>query len=308
MTDRRVRPNFYAGAALDRAALRRRAAAGLAARLAAPATRRVRGGRSYSCGAHGDTPAAAILAADIAMELLQRDAAPVLLGLVDGTAHFAVDLSDLADPAADPLLAPLGHFVDLRSVGPLIGHDDGAILAYARGLLHWHARHRYCGVCGAPTISAEAGHVRRCGNPDCAAVHFPRTDPAIIVLVTDGERALLGRQKIWPPGMHSTLAGFVEPGESLEDAVRREIREEAGIEIGEVSYHSSQPWPFPSSIMLGFFARALTTELRLADDELEFAAWYSRGQLEASPEDETFRLPRRDSIARRLVEDWLAEG
>ena len=308
MTDRRVRPNFYAGAALDRAALRRRDAAWLAARLADPATRLVPVWRSYSFVAHGDTPAGGGGAPAPPPGRAGSAPPPGGGGLVDGTAHFAVDLSDLADPAADPLLAPLGHFVDLRSVGPLIGHDDGAILAYARGLLHWHARHRYCGVCGAPTISAEAGHVRRCGNPDCAAVHFPRTDPAIIVLVTDGERALLGRQKIWPPGMHSTLAGFVEPGESLEDAVRREIREEAGIEIGEVSYHSSQPWPFPSSIMLGFFARALTTELRLADDELEFAAWYSRGQLEASPEDETFRLPRRDSIARRLVEDWLAEG
>lgn len=307
MAERRIRPNYYAGAALDRAALRRRDEAWLAARLADPATRLVPVWRSHSFVAHGDTPAAAILAAEIAMELLHGDATPVLLGIIGETAHFAVDLSDLADPAADPLLAPHGRFIDLRSVGPLLGHEEGALLAYARGLLHWHARHRYCGVCGAPTTSAEAGHVRRCSNIDCAAVHFPRTDPAIIVLVTDGARALLGRQKIWPPGMHSTLAGFVEPGESLEDAVRREIREEAGIEIGDVSYHSSQPWPFPSSIMLGFFARALTTELRLDDDELECAAWYSRDQLRASPEDDSFRLPRRDSIARRLVEDWLTE-
>lgn len=307
MAEQRERPNFYAGTVLDRAALRRRDAAWLAARLADPATRLVPVWRSQSFVAHGEMPAAAHLGADISAGLLSAAGAVVLLGLVGEVAHFAVDLSHLDDPAADPRLSAAGRFVDLRSVGPLLGHDEGALLAYARGLVHWHARHRFCGVCGAPTQSAEAGHVRRCTNPDCAAVHFPRTDPAVIVLVTDGDRALLGRQKVWPPGMHSTLAGFVETGESLEDAVRREIREEAGIEVGEVRYHSSQPWPFPSSIMLGFTAQALTTALSLDDDELEFAAWFSRDQLRASPENETFRLPRRDSIARRLVEDWLFE-
>lgn len=308
MTDERPRPNFYAAGGLDRAALRRRDAAWLAARLADPATRLVPVWRSQSFVALGEVPAAARLGADIAGELLSTAGIVVLLGLVGEVAHFAVDLSHLDDPAGDPLLGAAGRFVDLRAVGPLLGHDEGSLLAYARGLVHWHGRHRFCGVCGARTESAEAGHVRRCTNPDCGAVHFPRTDPAVIVLVTDGERALLGRQKIWPPGMHSTLAGFVETGESLEDAVRREIREEAGIVVGDVRYHSSQPWPFPSSIMLGFTAQALTTELSLDDDELEFAAWFTRDQLKASPENETFRLPRRDSIARRLVEDWLAEG
>lgn len=302
----RERPNFYAGAALDRAALRRRDATWLAERLADRRTRLVPVWRSHSFVAHGEPPAAAHLAIETAMELAAQ-AEFVLLGLVDGAAHFAIDLSHLDDPSADPRLAGLGRFVDLRQVGPLLGHEEGALLAYARGLVHWHARHRYCGVCGSPTDSAEAGHVRRCRNPDCGTVHFPRTDPAIIVLVTHGERALLGRQKVWPPGMHSTLAGFVEPGESLEDAVRREVMEEAGIATVNVRYHSSQPWPFPSSIMLGFTAEALTTELTLGDDELEAAAWFTRDQLKASPEDETFRLPRRDSIARRLIEDWLAD-
>ena len=150
--------------------------------------------------------------------------------------------------------------------------------------------------------------MRRCTNETCGAQHFPRTDPAVIMLVHDGERVVLGRQKVWPPGMHSVLAGFVEPGESLEDAVRREVAEEVGIALGEVTYHSSQPWPFPSSIMLGFMARATTTELNLATDEIETARWYTRAELRASPENEVFKLPRRDSIARRLVEDWLAEG
>jgi NAD+ diphosphatase len=308
MTGERPQPNFYAAGGLDRAALRRRDAAWLAARLADPATRLVPVWRSQSFVVHGETPAAAHLGADMSADLLRMAGTVVLLGLVGEVAHFAVDLSHLDDPAGDPLLGSAGRFVDLRAVGPLLGHDEGSLLAYARGLVHWHARHRFCGICGARTESAEAGHVRRCANPDCAAVHFPRTDPAVIVLVTDSDRALLGRQKIWPPGMHSTLAGFVETGESLEDAVRREIREEAGIEVGDVRYHSSQPWPFPSSIMLGFTARALTTELSLDDDELEFAGWFSRDQLKASPENETFRLPRRDSIARRLVEDWLSEG
>jgi NAD+ diphosphatase len=142
-------------------------------------------------------------------------------------------------------------------------------------------------------------------------VHFPRTDPAVIMLVHDGAgRCLLGRQPFWPPGMHSTLAGFVEPGESLEEAVAREIWEEVGLKlpVEEVTYHSSQPWPFPSSIMLGFHARAEHGPLDLGADELESAQWYTREELRNSPEDETFKLPRRDSIARRLIEDWLEEG
>ena len=142
-------------------------------------------------------------------------------------------------------------------------------------------------------------------------MHFRRTDPAVIMLVHDGgDLCLLGRQPFWPPGMHSTLAGFVEPGESLEEAVAREIHEEVGLKIAveEVTYHSSQPWPFPSSIMLGFHARCDFGPLDLGPDELESAAWYSREQLRSSPEDESFKLPRRDSIARRLIEDWLEEG
>src|SRR5262249_1834927 len=143
-------------------------------------------------------------------------------------------------------------------------------------------------------------------NPDCAAQHFPRTDPAVIMLVTDGERALLGRQRVWMPGMYSTLAGFVEPGESLEDAVAREVREETGIVVDEVAYHSSQPWPFPASFSLAFIARAKTTALAVDRSELEDARWFERDFIRRRAEDDEFRLPRRDSIARRLIEDWLA--
>src|SRR5690606_35249197 len=138
-----------------------------------------------------------------------------------------------------------------------------ALLAYARGLVHWHVRHRFCPACGGPMQSAEAGHVRRCAGSSCGTQNFPRTDPAVIMLVSDGERAILGRQRVWPAGMHSVLAGFVEPGESLEDAVAREVLEEVGVAVSDVTYHSSQPWPFPASIMLGFYARAASDLLQV---------------------------------------------
>ncbi len=229
----------------------------------------------------------------------------VFLGMVEEAAYLAIDISSVEDPDADPHLSAAGKFVDLRTTGPLMPQDTGALLAYARGLVWWHQRHRFCGVCGHPTTSIEAGHQRRCQNESCDTRHFPRTDPAVIVLVHDGDRCLLGRQSIWPPGMHSVLAGFVEPGENLEFAVAREIWEEARISVTDIRYRSSQPWPFPQSLMIGFTARATSTDIQFAQDELEDAAWYTRDQLLASPENETFRLPRKDSIARRLVDEWL---
>jgi NAD+ diphosphatase len=200
--------------------------------------------------------------------------------------------------------ADSADFVELR--GLKLDHDRGAILAYARGMLHWHRQHRFCGICGSPTISAEAGHVRHCTNHDCGAHHFPRTDPAVIMLVHDGDRCLLGRQAKWPKGRFSTLAGFVEPGESLEDAVAREVLEETGIRIGDVAYHSSQPWPFPGSIMLGFSAEARSTEIQVDEREIETAHWFERGWLLDHRDDPDFHLPPADSISRRLIEDWLA--
>ncbi len=232
-----------------------------------------------------------------------------LLGVsASGAAHFAVDVSHLDEPeAADPFRGP-GAFVDLRAIGPLAAPADGSIMAYARALMYWQRRHRFCGECGAPCLNAQAGHVRRCGDAGCGAQHFPRTDPAVIVLVACGGKCLLGRQRRWPPGMHSTLAGFVEPGESLEETVIREVREESGAVVRNPVYRSSQPWPFPASLMLGFRAEAESLALDVDGRELERAAWYSRRDLRNSPENETFRLPRRDSIARRLIEDWLAEA
>ncbi len=303
-----LRPNFYASGGLDRLAHHRRDAAWLAARLADPATRILPVWRAQNLIVAGAAPAAAWLPAIRAAALLREARDIAFLGYIDSVAHFAIEVSFLDDPAPVLSLAEAATFTDLRTVGPLLRHEEGALLAYARGLMHWHGRHHFCGVCGHPTQAAEAGHVRRCTSVACGAQHFPRTDPAVIMLVHDGERALLGRQASWPPGMHSVLAGFVEPGESLEDAVRREVAEEVGIDVVEVRYHSSQPWPFPSSIMLGFTARATSTELKPAMDEIESARWYSRAELRQSPENEIFRLPRRDSIARRLLEDWLGTG
>jgi NAD+ diphosphatase len=165
----------------------------------------------------------------------------------------------------------------------------------------WHASQTFCGSCGSPARPAAAGNSRVCVNEACLRQIFPRVDPAIIVLVSDGERCLLGRQSNWPEGRYSTIAGFVEPGESLEDAVRREVYEETNIRVGTVNYHSSQPWPFPSSLMLGFVAEARSADIVLNDGELDDARWFSRSELRSGD----LKLPFRISIARRLVEHWM---
>jgi NAD+ diphosphatase len=168
----------------------------------------------------------------------------------------------------------------------------------------WRRRHRYCGSCGAPARSESAGHVMKCTSPACGAEQFPRLDPAIIVLVSDGERALLGRQAAWPAGQYSTIAGFVEPGESLEDAVAREVMEETGVAVTDAHYHSSQPWPFPSSLMVGFTARAGTDAVPRADEELEDVRWFTREEIAAGHP----RLPPPQSVSFRLIEDWYDSG
>ncbi|HEY0526742.1 MAG TPA: NAD(+) diphosphatase [Stellaceae bacterium] len=305
--------NFYDEPFLDRAGLRRGDPHWLAERFADPAARLVPVWRSQNLFRRESLEPVLLPPGTIAVSVEET----VLLGIDaagDGAAYFAVDLSGHEAPPLDLLSESLTassaaageiEFRDLRAVGPLLPREQGALLAYARAMAYWHARHRFCGVCGSATLSAEAGHVRRCTNPACAASHFPRTDPAVIMLVTDGTRCLLGRQPQWPAGMHSTLAGFVEPGESLEAAVAREVKEETGIEVTDVAYHSSQPWPFPCSIMLGFHARATTTRIEVDPRELQQAAWYERDWILAHQDDDEFRLPRKDSIARRLIEDWL---
>ena len=245
----------------------------------------------------------------------------VFLGVIDERAHFALDVSGIEAPLdmlRSPTLAAAGiegaaiaqeavRFADLRQLGGRLERHESALLALARAMMFWHSRHRFCGLCGAPTRSEEAGPMRRCTDAACNTMHFPRTDPAVIMLVTDGDRVLLGRNKNFIPGMYSTLAGFVEPGESLEDAVAREVREETAIEVGAVHYHSSQPWPFPANIMLGFYAEAVSSEITVDYGELADARWFERDWLMSHVDDDSFRLPRLDSIARRLIADWLAE-
>jgi NAD+ diphosphatase len=316
-----TRPNVYSGAGLDRADHLRGDADAMRRMLRDPATRFVAVWRSHNFVAPGGPeggPAVAWLTGETALALAERAGERVFLGLeaaaattaTAATAYVALDFSHHETPQADLALDGQGEFRDLREVGALLPQRDGSILAYARGLMHWHLRHRFCGRCGAPTESRRAGHLRVCTSPSCGLEHFPRTDPAVIMLVHDGEACVLGRRAGWPPGMHSTLAGFVEPGESLEEAVAREVREEVGLAVplAGIRYNSSQPWPFPASIMLGFHARAERAPLTVYQDELEAAAWYSRERLRNLGEGDELRLPRRDSIARRLIEDWLAEG
>ncbi|MEM6703124.1 MAG: NAD(+) diphosphatase [Acidobacteriota bacterium] len=220
------------------------------------------------------------------------------------TPYFAFDVSHLSEDP--PQLVHDGEFADLRQVASIVEGEDAARMAYARAMMRWHRQHRYCGVCGDENEVRNSGHSMRCES--CGADHFPRTDPAVIMLVHDGEgRCLLGRQASWPPGVLSTLAGFVEPGESLEEAVIREVWEETGIEVHEARYHSSQPWPFPSSIMLGFHARGTFAEPKVDQVELEQAVWLERGQLLELQARREVRFPPPMSIARQLLEAWLAE-
>ncbi len=297
--------NFYAGVALDRAAEMRGDEAWLSERLQDRASRFLPVWRFKHLVREAPEPRARLLSRDALGAALDTGAEVTLLGLSDGAAHFAVDLSHLEEAAVEAL-ADGDVFRDLRSVGPLLPRADAALLAYARGLAYWHSRHRFCGVCGAPAEAREAGHLRRCTRAECAAAHFPRTDPAVIMLVTRGAFCLLGRQSRWPDGMYSTLAGFVEPGESLEEAVAREVKEETGVSVGEVRYHSSQPWPFPSSLMLGFRARAESEEIVVDRDELADAGWYDREAVRRAAEGgASFRLPPPVSIARRLIDGWV---
>lgn len=225
----------------------------------------------------------------------------VYLGHADGASYFAVLVEHVLDE-----LVPRS----VRAVAADLGAGDGldaGLLVHAVGLANWHAAHRFCSRCGAVTRVTEAGHTRTC--PACGATHFPRTDPAVIMLVTDEQdRALLGRQASWPPGRFSTLAGFVEPGEPLEAAVRREIAEEVGIDVDEVTYAGNQPWPFPSSLMLGFFARALSTDVRVDEVEIADARWYSRDELTAAAAIGEVVLSGHVSISRWLIETWYGGG
>ena len=298
------RPNFLSGLELDRAVGLRSSPERLDEAWGRPDTRVLPVWRSKHIVLREDVTSLVLLGPDKLDKLEAYRESRVLLGTAGGAAVFAVDLSPVEEPAKSLGLPPVHAVLGLREVAPLVSQSEGALLAYASGILSWHRRHRFCGVCGSATRSTQGGHVRVCASEGCGEQHFPRTDPAVIMLVTDGERSLLGRQSAWPPLVYSTLAGFVEPGESLEEAVRREVYEETSVELDEVHYHSSQPWPFPSSLMLGFTARARTREIRLQPEELEDARWFTRDEVRRR---DGVELPSSISIARRLIEDWLTE-
>jgi NAD+ diphosphatase len=288
--------NIFAGPYLDRAAHLREDPAWFAAALADRRSRAIPVWNLRNLIAE-DPPRAMYL--DLAqVEPERRNSEDlVLLGRLGDTNYFTFDI-DSVDP---PSLLPGTRFEDLRLLASILPIDEAGLLGYARAIISWRRRHRFCGICGAKTVSAKSGHVLVCSNPVCRHEQFPRIDPAIIVLVSDGERALLGRQASWPIGRYSTIAGFVEPGESLEDAVTREVFEETGIEVDRIEYHSSQPWPFPASLMLGFTAHAMTAEVHLNDQELEDARWFTRADLAANGA----LLPLRQSISFCLIEHWF---
>ena len=243
----------------------------------------------------------------------------VFLGLNGTVPLFAaeIEISIEAYFEAQPYLKHNDYqFIDVRALGCLSNAQDAAMLSYARGLLFWNRNSLFCGRCGMPTIQKQGGHAKHCSNESCGHLTFPRTDPAVIMLIEDYSnpdqpRCLLGRNAKFPNRMMSTLAGFVDPSESLEETVVRESFEEAGIRVGEVTYQASQPWPFPSSIMLGFRALATTTDIRIDGVEIEEAGWFTVEQLKSFGEwgddDENYCLPRSDSIARYLIESWISD-
>jgi len=290
--------NTFAGGGLDRMGPRRTDAAWLADRRADPASRVVIATRDGVLVDPDGTPAT------VAVSEVPDDAETVLLGVGhDGAAVFAAD----PGPERGVALRPEASLVGLRDVAAMSALADANLLAHATGLLNWHRRHRFCANCGTATDSVEAGYVRLC--PNCGAQHHPRTDPVVITLVIDGDRVLLGRNANWPERRFSCLAGFVEPGESLEEAVAREVGEEAGVTVSDVRYVSSQPWPFPASLMLGFEATYAGGDPHPHDRELQAVAWFTREDLRrAAAGDGEVSIPPPLAIARRLMDGWLRAG
>jgi len=251
------------------------------------------------CLAAGEPVKTVLLNREDIGEFLDEDEI-IFLGMYRERPAFAVHI-ERNQPQP---FAGLGKFHDLRYLGSVLPADEANLVAHARALVIWNGVQRFCGQCGAATRAESGGNTRCCTSERCGLRLFPRVDPAIIVLVQDRDRVLLGRQASWPDGRYSTIAGFVEPGESLEDAVVREVAEETDIRVGDVRYHSSQPWPFPSSLMLGFTADALSDTIALNDGELEDARWFSGKEIAAGYP----KLPPRLSIARRLIDDWISDG
>ncbi len=232
-----------------------------------------------------------------AYDLIVKSETVIFLGVFKGHFYFSINIEKNNEN--------IDTYYDLRTLNPLLSNSDLTLLTTAQGINYWHKKNTYCGICGSHTKSDDSGNSRICTNDQCKHKIFPRLDPAVIMLITYKDSCLLGRQKFWPKGMHSTLAGFVEHGETIEQAVKRETYEETGVKITNIQYKYSQAWPFPSSLMLGFHAEAIDKSLNVNYQELENASWYTKDFLKSSPENSIFKMPGKISIARRLIKDWL---
>ena len=301
MNDRREGiTHVFAGNPMDRGEVARRDEQWLAAQASSPASRMLPmwqlnvpvSARQTLAWLNGDD-----------LRRLNVDAQPIFLGLLDGLAHFVVDVS-----AADRGAVEQGGatFEDARTTAEYLSGPESGIVAQARAQLSWHSRHGFCAVCGHATAIARGGQVRRC--PQCNTEHYPRTDPVVITVVHDGDRCLLGqsRGRLVAMRRYSALAGFMDQGESIEEAVSREVMEEAGIQVGAVRYHSSQPWPFPSSLMIGCHADAATTEIRKDDEEMADVQWFPRQEVLLALEEksEILAIPGPTAIAHHLIRAW----
>jgi NAD+ diphosphatase len=291
----------FAGNPLDRASERRRDEAWIGSLLADPAARVLPLYELRPATRGEDAPVLDWQPVEAWREAIDRGATLVFLGIGEGRPYFAIDAG---------ARARVNEPFDARTLAPLLRADEAAILAEARSLIDWHARHRFCAQCGSPTRVTAAGWVRRC--PECKASHYPRSDPVTIMLAVRGERALLGRNRRRPGNRFSCLAGFMEPGESLEEAVRREVHEESGIRVGRVRYLACQPWPFPSSLMMGFLCEALTEDITVDPEELAEARWFSREEIRAmvaraanGPDDPSqVSVPGPVAIAHHICRRW----
>ena len=232
----------------------------------------------------------------------------IFLGVANALNYVGIDLSS-TNQKFDFWLKENNIIIDdLRKYGPILDDVEASFLALSNGMFFWHNTHKFCGSCGFKNFSTEGGFVMKCSNDKCGKSHFPRTDPAIITLISFHDKVLLGRSPRFPDSMYSTLAGFVEPGESLEQALEREVFEEVGIKVKNIKYFNSQPWPFPASLMLGFFAEAENDQMTIDYDEIEDAHWFSINELKSLQHPSIsggFKLPRVDSIARRLIDTWI---
>ena len=296
---------------LDRAAAYRRDQDWMAERLRHPLSRFVPVWRDRNLVEMGSEPRAVALGGAGVSDLLAGIASEIILLGVEGeTAYFAADLSHHEPPALAEILGE-AEFADIRNHRGLLENGAGAMLLQARGLMYWHRHNRFCSGCGAPTQSTQSGYARVCTHPDCGREHFPRLDPAIIVLVTrntpDGELCLLAHKGEWEANRYATIAGFVEPGETIEEAVRREVMEEVGVAVTDVRYQASQPWPFPASLMLAFRACAASERIKVDNVEVSDARWFSRAEVLSAPAN-GLQIARGGSISRWLVDGWLTEG